>query len=153
MKSKQKLSAFTLTEILVVLVISTIVVGFAFTLLDLVQRHLMAIRDNFEANTELRQLEQQITIDFNRYHNISYDEVLKELYLKTPIDSILYTQAEGKWIRNQDTLPVPLKSLDFFFEGEKITAGKLDAIKIHFDRPDRKFLFISKENSAKTFFE
>ena len=153
MKRSQKISAFTLTEILVVLVISTIVVGFAFTVLDLVQRNLSAIKSNYLTNIELQHLEQQLTLDFNRFHSIEYEEGLLELKLRTPLDSVIFSKAEGRLVRNLDTIPVPLKEVEMYYEGNRITTGKVDAIKIILDMPEGRFLFISKENSAKTFFE
>lgn len=147
----RKISAFTLTEILVVLVISTIVVGFAFAVLDMVQRNLTTIRENFEANSEIRHLEQQLSTDFNRFHSIRYDGVRKKMHLNTPIDTIIYTLTAKRLLRNQDTLSVPIKNIEVFFDGDKVTTGQVDAVKIFMDRPDKKFLFVYKINSAKNF--
>ncbi|MCX2839444.1 prepilin-type N-terminal cleavage/methylation domain-containing protein [Salinimicrobium sp. MT39] len=153
MNKKNKISAFTLTEILVVLVISAIVVGMAFSVLDLVQKNMRAIKENYEATTEVQHLRQQISIDFNRFHEIRFDKRLGELRLKNPIDSISYTLSEKLFFRNQDTLPVPVKEIQFFFLGNAVSEGKVDAVKLFLNMSDNHFIFISKKNDAKTFFD
>lgn len=153
MNNKNKISAFTLTEILVVLVISAIVVGLAFSVLDLVQNNLRAIKNNYAAATEVQHLKQQLKIDFNRYHDIEYNERLQELSLKNAIDSVHYSFLDRIVIRNEDTIPVSISGVEFFFFGNTISEGKADAVKIILGKPSDDFLFVSKINDSKVFFD
>lgn len=153
MRKDDKIDAFTLTEILVVLVISAIVVGLAFSVLDLVQKNFRAIQTNYNYSTEVRNLQQQLTIDFNRFHNINFDPVLQEIHLKNSVDSVKYNFSENILVRITDTIPIPIKQLKLFFSGEEINDGKLDAVKILLDKSPDMFIFVSKHNSAKTHFE
>lgn len=153
MNNKNKIPAFTLHEILVVLVISAIVVGLAFSVLDLVQNNLRAIKNNYAAATEVQHLKQQLKIDFNRYHDIEYDERLQELSLKNAIDSVQYSFLDRIVIRNEDTIPVSISGVEFFFFGITISEGKADAVKIILGKPSNDFLFVSKINDSKVYFK
>lgn len=153
MNEKNKIAAFTLTEILVVLVISAIVVGMAFSVLDLVQKNMRAIKENYAATTELQHIRQQITIDFNRFHEVHYDKRLGELRLRNPNDSINYTFSEQFFLRNRDSVPVSVEEVEFFFLGNAVSEGKVDAVKLFLNKSDNPFIFISKKNDAKTFFD
>lgn len=153
MRSNNKIPAFTLTEILVVLVISAIVVGLAFSVLDLVQKNMGAIKENYAATIEVRHVKQQLAMDFNRFGDISYDGRLGELLLRNPMDSIKYTLSDKLFLRNLDTIPVPVEGVQFFFLGNEISEGKIDAIKLLLERPSGGFIFISKKNDAKTYFD
>lgn len=152
MNSNNKIPAFTLTEILVVLVISAIVVGMAFSVLDLVQRNMRAIKDNYTTTTEVQHLKQQLTIDFNRFQNLYYNGNLKQLYLKTPVDSINYRLSDHKFMRNNDTLMVPVEGVQFFFLGNAVDEGKVDAVKLFLNKSNN-FIFIARKNDAKTYFD
>lgn len=153
MKKPEKIEAFTLTELLVVLVISAIVVGLAFSVLDLVQKNFRIIRENYNHSTEVQHLKQQMVIDFNRYHDAEYNQILQELRMRNEVDSILYQFSYPYLIRNLDTLPVPVEKLTSFFLGNEISEGKIDAVKVLLGMPSGYFIFISKKNSAKTFFD
>lgn len=153
MKKSAKIEAFTLTEVLVVLVISAIVVGLAFSVLDLVQKNFRTIRGNYAHSAEVQHLKQQMVIDFNRYHNILYDQVPQEIRMRNEVDSIKYQFSYPFLIRNLDTIPVAVENLVFFFQGNEISGGKFDAVKVILGRPSGNFIFISKKNAAKTFFD
>lgn len=153
MSSNKKIQAFTLPEILVVLVISAIVVGLAFSVLDLVQNNLRAIKENYAATTEVQHFKQQLAIDFNRFHDISYSGPLEELRLKTPLDSIRYTFTGDVFVRNFDTIPVRVDRVEFFFLGNATSGGRVDALKIFLARPSEEFIFISRMNDAKAYFD
>ena len=45
---KHKIKAFTLSELIVVMVLTLVVAGMAFSVLQLVQKHMYAIKGNFE---------------------------------------------------------------------------------------------------------
>ena len=69
MKNNFKIKAFTLSEMVVVTILTSIIVGIAFSVLSLVQRHMYSIKQNFNNNTELSKLEQALWIDFDMLSN------------------------------------------------------------------------------------
>ncbi|MBZ9731342.1 hypothetical protein LB467_16760 [Salegentibacter sp. JZCK2] len=153
MRNKNKIPAFTLNEILVVLVISAIVVGMAFSVLDLVQSNLRSIKNNYSTTTEVQHIKQQLTIDFNKYHDIRFNGRSEKLHLRNPRDSVSYTFPEHLFLRDLDTVPVSVQEVQFFFLGNIISEGKVDAVKILLGKPSGSFIFISKKNDAKTYFD
>lgn len=153
MKRTGRIEAFTLTELLVVLVISAIVIGLAFSVLDLVQNNFRAIKENYANSTELQHLKQQMVIDFNRFHEVQYDPVLQEMRMKNEIDSVKYKHWDSFLIRNLDTLPVAVDQMAFFFLGNQISGGKVDAVKMILSKTSGNYIFIYKKNSAKTYFK
>jgi competence protein ComGC len=65
----KKVTAFTIAEMLVVLVISGIVISLTMLILSLVQKQLSIINTNNEKTTEIQLLERVLWQDFNR-HNL-----------------------------------------------------------------------------------
>ncbi len=145
----KKTAAFTLTEMLIVLAISAIVAGLAFAVLQFITKNLNSIQNNYSETTKIRLLEEQITVDFNKFHNIYFDNNNRVLLLKNPIDSIFYSFDDSIILRGRDTLVQGSYSKELFFTGDPIQSGKVDAIKIEFlDRKTEPFIFIFKENDA-----
>lgn len=142
MKKNQKIAAFTLTEILVVIVISAIVAGLAFSVLDIVQRNFLAIRNNFNQDIEKNQLKEKLAIDFHRYQQIELDRNLQRIRFKNPVDSTFYSYSNKTLITGQDTTKT--SAIEFYFDGNKVADGKVDALKLYF-KPE-SFIFIYKKN-------
>jgi type II secretory pathway component PulJ len=146
----KKIKAFTLAELLVAMVITTIVVGMALAVLSLFGKNIQLIQDNYSQSTQLDLLEQQITIDFNRYHQKRFDSKKDILLLKNPLDSISYDFSEWYLVRNLDTLFKGSLQKKLYFNGREVQEGRLDAIKLEFQE-DKKpsFLFIFSEKDAQ----
>lgn len=145
----KKIPAFTLTEMLIVLAISTIIAGLAFTIISLFGRNIQAIENNYSLSTELNLFEQQMTIDFNRFHTVSYNINRDELSLKTPLDSIVYKFDEGFTLRNLDTLLSQKMIKKLYFSGKEIKEGEIDAVEFKLtENQKNSSVFIYKENDA-----
>lgn len=153
MRNKHKINAFTLTEVLVVIVISALVVGMALSVLNLVQQNFYSIRENFQNTTDQQLLQQQVAVDFNRYHYIRVNSSGDGIIMKNPIDSIAYNFRENLMIRNLDTMPTKVPEVLFFYKGKKVLLGKIDAIKLSSGKENTGYIFISKYNDAKNSFE
>lgn len=152
MAIKKKIEAFTLAEILVVIVISTIVVGLALSVLNLVQQNFYSISQNYRNTTENQHLKQQLAIDFNRFHSIHLNKATHEIIFKNPIDSVLYVVRDEILIRQADTIGLRLKEIAFYNEGRKVNEGKIDAIKLNTGNLETAYIFVSKFNDAKNAF-
>lgn len=154
LKTKSKIQSFTLSEIIVVLILTSIVIGLAFSVLTLVQKHMFTIQNNFSNNTELNKLEQSLWLDFNRYSKINYDAVENELRFSTGIDSVTYKFNKNNIVKDLDTFPIQLENKVLFFDGNTITKGNIDAIKLETLKVfQNQYLFIYKQNDATIFMD
>ena len=129
MKINKKVKAFTLSEMIIVLMLTTIVVGLAFSVLRLVQSHMFSIKENFETQTEVQKLQESLSIDFNRYASVNYHPENKRLFFKNEIDSIAYQIEDEFIVRESDTFNLKVKEPRFFYRGSLIPNGKVDAFK------------------------
>lgn len=156
MKNNKKISAFTLNEIIVVLIITSIVVGLAFSVLSLVQKHMLAIQDNYKVSSNIQKLKTSLWVDFNRFSNINYDAINNEIILRNDIDSISYKFTKNSIIKVQtrDTFLLSIEKKIFYFDGLVTQKKKFDAIKIILTKAYyNKELFVFKANDATEYIE
>jgi len=148
----KKVKAYTLSEIIVVLLLTSIVAGIAFSVLNLVQKHMYSIQGNFKNKAVLRNLEQSLTIDFNTYPNVKYSLDKAQLTCFSEIDSVTYTFTSDSVLKDIDTFHIAIGKKTFFFIGNEVSEGGVDAIKIDSiaEIPSHK-MFVFKYNDANTF--
>lgn len=144
----RKIPAFTLVEMLVVLAITAIVAGLAFTIITLFSRNMQHIESNFNKGTERNLFRDQLMVDFNRYHTIHYDPMEMTLTFKNPLDSIQYLWEENETLRETDTLLREPMDLELFYAGERVERGAVDALKVSFGDRENDYIFIFRENDA-----
>lgn len=144
LKSKIKLKAFTLSEMLVVLAITAIVVGLAFVILNLVTKQIRLISTNYTNDTEVDKLENALWIDFNAYETVIFNKQNKTLYLSNSNRRITYIFSDNYSLRNQDTL-IRVDGLNTYFLGAEQNTGSIDAIELSIDA---KKVFVSKKSDA-----
>lgn len=150
--NNDKIQAFTVSEMVVVLILTSIVVGLAFTVLSLVQKHMSGIQNNFMNRAELNKLEQSLWVDFNRYSKIKYNDLDEELIFANELDTISYQFYEAYVIKNRDTFHIPLQRKIQFFKGNPIRTGEIDALKIEAAKiMQNQQLFVFKRNDATTY--
>ncbi|HET8885626.1 MAG TPA: hypothetical protein VFM70_04645 [Salinimicrobium sp.] len=153
MRIDNKIKAYTLTEIIIVLILTSIVVGLAFSVLSLVQTHIYDIQKNFERNTEVSKLEQSLEINFNRYGKMDYDAMEGELTLFSAIDSISYNFHPPFIVKGTDTFKISTSEIKFFLKGNEVIEGNIDALKITCSKDfQNQVLFIYKEVDATDYF-
>ena len=70
---KSKVKSFTLSELLVAMIITVIVVGLAFTVLNLVNKQIAVIQKNYNRTTNLAFFKQRIWLDFNKHSQIIFN--------------------------------------------------------------------------------
>ncbi|OUS03130.1 hypothetical protein A9Q86_01550 [Flavobacteriales bacterium 33_180_T64] len=149
---KLKVAAYTLNEMLIVIIISSILIGLAFTVLTLVQRNMWAIQKNLEVNTELNRLEQSLWIDINKYSNLSFLKSEDKLIFKSQIDSSVYYFNSDFITKTTDTFNVKIERKQFFFNGNETFKGTIDAFRLELSKKYRsQHLFIFKRNDATQF--
>jgi hypothetical protein len=147
-----KVKSFTLSELLIVMIITAIVVGMAFSVLRLVQKQIHTIQTNFEKSSTLSLFEQKLWQDFNEPHNITYNEQKQLLLMLSEIDTVTYSFREKYTLRNNDTIPLQLTIQKIFFNGKKVQNGNMDAITLSAATTLTDYeIFLSKKNDV-TFF-
>ncbi len=152
MITKHKIQAFTLSEMIVVIILTSIVVGMAFSVLTLVQRHMSGIQNNFNKNTELNILEQSIWLDFNRYSEIEYNMINDELIFTSDVKTTTYKFATDYIVKELDTFNISTHNKLLFFDGDKTTNGRVDAIKFETSKTfQNQPVFVFKQNDANQF--
>jgi type II secretory pathway pseudopilin PulG len=143
----KRLKSFTLAELMIVMVITAIVVGIAFSVLRLVQKQIFAIQKNYEKSTNLSLFEQRLWQDFNQFHDINFESLNKSIVLRSEIDTIVYKFNYKYILRNLDTIKLDLTIDKILYEGKKIDEGNIDAISISAASELHNYtIFISKNN-------
>lgn len=145
-----KIKSFTLSELLVVMIITVIVVGLAFSVLSLVQKQIRSIEKNYKKTTELSLLEQRLWQDFNNHNMISYSD--GKIIMMSDIDSVFYSFKPDYSIRNKDTINLKLTIGDAYYMGNKVKSGYIDAVSVSANQelPDYS-IFISSQKDAAHF--
>ena len=145
----KKVKSFTLSELIVVIIITAIVVGIAFSVLILVKKQLFKIENNYNKTTTLALFEERFWSDFNQFQNVKVSEEGNGFILKNEIDSVFYTFEEDYLLRNEDTLALKINVQETFLEGIEVKTGAVDAVRFSAVKeiPNYTF-FIFRTNDA-----
>lgn len=151
LRTYKKIVAFTLSEMLVVLLLTIIVVGLAFSVLGLVQRQMGDIQNNYEEKTTDNLLQQALWVDFNSNAQIEFSAKWQVLSFSNELDGKTYKFYKGYILRNTDTLYTNFTIAKMFYKGEEVSKGYIDALELtKFDEVP-KTLFVYKKNTATDF--
>lgn len=152
MKLKSKIKAFTLSEMIIVLILTSIVVGLAFSVLSLVQKHMFSIQQNYYNTTVLNKLETVLWLDFNRYNSVNFDPLENELKFVTALDSVSYKFYQNYIVKAEDTFKIALENKAFYFMADIVEEGRVDALRIETNKVlQNQHLFVFKQNDASIF--
>lgn len=144
----KKTKAFTIAEMLVVLVISSIIITITIMVLNLVQGQIRSIQTIYKTNTEIRLLKRGLWQDFN-VHRIYFDNSKSQLLCASEKDTVIYVFHATYVTRNLDTINVNVFEKKVFLGGEEVKNGSIDALEIHLSEEIKnKKLFIFKTNDA-----
>lgn len=142
----KKIKAFTLAEMLVVLVISGIVISISLVVLSLVQQQAGLITKNYDLQTEKRLLERALWQDMNLY-SMQFDPVNSSLKGYSEVDTITYTVAKNAILRNKDSLKLSLSKMTAYLDGIIVKQGPIDALELEISK-NKGYLFVYKTNDA-----
>ncbi|WP_269225699.1 PulJ/GspJ family protein [Flavobacterium eburneipallidum] len=150
--TNHKIKSFTLPELLIVMILTAIVVGMAFSVLRLVQQQIKIIQTNFEKTSSLSLFEQRLWQDFNEMSHIEFHQQTNSLFMESEIDTVIYSFQENYVLRNSDTIKLRLVPNTLFFQGKEIHNGFVDALSISgkAELPDYE-IFVSKKNDLTLF--
>lgn len=148
MQLNKKISSFTLSEMMVVLVISAIVISLAITVLNLVQQQISSINSNFRKNAEVRLLERTLYTDFNKY-SLNYSSMDSLLICTNPNNTVFYKFSQNFVLRNKDTLHVPIAEVIKYLDAQVVKGNTIDALSLTLSNKfQHKQLFIFKQKDA-----
>jgi type II secretory pathway component PulJ len=148
----KKVKAFALQEMMVVLVITTVVVGMAFSVLSLVQKQMGTIEGIYEVKLEANKLRQSLWVDFNRYSYAHFDQGKQLLYFSNELGEKQYAITDTQFITEKDTFDIQLTSKLFYFNNQKKTTGEIDAIELKTSKETGyQRIFVFKDNAPATY--
>ncbi len=135
-------------EMLVVMALSAIIVGLAFSVMNLVSASCSKIAENYGLSNEEQLAVNRLMIDFNRHNGNRLTN--SEIYFFSPIDTaryhlenhVLVQKLEGRI----DTVVNNVKKVAFFYRGDSLSNGYFDAFKIEFDD---HYFFVDRPNTKE----
>ena len=138
----KKMKAFTLGELLVVLVVSSIAITISFLALENVQKQLKSIQHVFKTQQQINHLEKSITTDLNRFIAV-YHAAKNTLVFKDANKAIQYQIGKEYILRNNDTIVLSVKELTFYLNGKQVANGVVDALEFSFSETYSQGSFFS----------
>lgn len=128
MKTK-KIPAFTLSELLVVLIVASIVIAMGFLVLTMVRKQVASIQENYQKKQEVQLFETTFYRDFNT-HNAVFKAKENTLMLINTKDSIQYVFSDNFIIREKDSFQIQVVTKKLFLEGVPVQEHYIDAMSI-----------------------
>ncbi len=123
------------------MVITTVVVGLALSILKMLQRHTLDIQHFYETKNELTLLHQNLSHHFSKYENIQWDVKNERLNFRNPIEKKEIDLSEA-W---EGKAKLKIDERKFYLNGEKVVSGDIDAIKLSISQKGvAKVLFVYK---------
>jgi prepilin-type N-terminal cleavage/methylation domain-containing protein len=143
-----KLKAFTLAEMLVVLVVASIVISMGFLVLNMVRKQVIVIQKNYQKKQEVQFFETTFSRDFNM-GSAFFNKKENRITLKNTRDSIQYTFFENYITREKDTFQIEIKNKKLFLDGGLVYEKTIDAVEMTLSsRFTNRQLFIQQSKDA-----
>lgn len=144
----KKVKSFTITELIVVMILTTIVISITLLVLNLVQKELKEIQYNYSKTSEIKILELALWNDFNAA-SVYYLKEEKQLICSNPFSSTNYYFKEDCIIRNTDTLKIKITEV-LAFRDNKTALGLIDGIHLKLSQEfQNRELFVYTAKAAQ----
>ncbi len=144
----KKINAFTISELLVVLIISSIVISLTFIVLGLVQKQITQIQKGYQSQQEILLLKRVLLKDINT-HQVFFNAKQNRLILMNALDTIQYHFNSNYVLREIDTFKVKIKEKQFRLDNTLVKSGWIDAMQLDFNQTyTLKKVFIYKVKDA-----
>ena len=148
MMNTRAIKAFTLVEMIIVLIIASLIVALSFTVLNIVQRNLGDISKQFvDDNSEIL-FQSRLDASFMKYRESYCDSVEQKVIFRNNIDSVTYKLNQYLLITEQDTFKC--KKIYFLFQGDTVSNGAFDAMGCVQEKSDNK-IFSYRINDSKAY--
>lgn len=145
-----RLKGHTLSEISIVLILSSLVVGLGFSVLRIVHKQVLGFNAYNDTKLKLATTETKLNILFHQSESIVFQD--DELVFIKPNDTITTGFKKNLLHIGLDTIALTPKSVTPYFEGNAIKKGAIDAIELEFELGKNRMstLFIYKTNDTKS---
>ena len=145
----KKTKAFTLTELLVVMVLSSIVISLTFLILSMVQKQSTIIRRSINRKNTVTKLDRILWQDFNETNTIERVSS-NHILLYNERDTISYDFQDKYTLRNTDSFHIVIPEKVFFLDGDlQSLTGYVDAIKLTIEHQSlQKTIFVFSNKDA-----
>ena len=126
----QRINAFTLLELVVVLVVSAVLFRLAYAALGLVQRQQAVYERHSATLGQVSSWQQALANDLRRASRVEL--MADELRCQLPIGPVVYAWRDSALIRQQgevlDTLEIPVRAGAYFWQGQPRSRGLVDEV-------------------------
>ena len=144
-----KIKGMTLQEMIVVLILTSLIIGIGFSVLSLVRKQLWGIEKHYQSNTKVNILRQALWTDFNMLSSADYNNSEGILKLYNEMKIVTYKFEKELVIRDKDTFNIGLTSYLGLLHNKKVAIGQIDALKIELTKGlGITSIFVYKENTA-----
>ena len=144
----KKNDSFTLSEVLVVMLITSMVITIAVLVLNIVQKEVAAIQLNFKQKTDVRSLEQALWNDLNT-HRVFFKKETNHIITISKKDTVSYHFMNDFLLRNTDTIQLSGTTIKPYLDNLAVNDGEIDGLELALDKKSNfKKLFIYKTKSA-----
>ncbi len=129
-----RLEAFTILELLVVLVVSSLLFGMAYGALRLVQRQQQTIERHSAALGQISTWQAALAADFRASTTVELTQ--DRMRCQRPDGPVFYTYyyADSTFVREQgeviDTLRLPIRGCTYWWQGQARTTGLIDEVTL-----------------------
>lgn len=142
-----KVKGATISEALITIAITVIVVGISFAVLLLVKLQMRGMQGYYKEHLEVNQAQQILSADFFKADKVIADKT--GFTLTTLNDQeINYNLKDSTLLRNQDTLLKNCESLLFYHKGLPANSSKVDAIKVVLIGKPNDYLFAAYKETT-----
>jgi len=143
----KKIQAFTLSELLVVLVISSLIISMAFVVLSMIRSQATMLQGNYEKKQRIQYVERVLFSDINSYATTAVSK--NTLLLTSTVDTVHWNFYTKYLVRNSDTIHAPVTGNTLFLDGRPVENGYFDAVQLNFSEAYAQHeLFIYKVKDA-----
>jgi len=148
------MKAFTILEVIVSLLLSSIIIGMAILSYGMIEQQYRIFDEMTEENINLLQLHNHLRYDIDRADIIKYDN--KQLVCNSLKSEIVYNLNDTyikrnviKPIQREDSIAIALKDIQPSFENKQMEYGIIDKITLRFNHYEKmQNLTYNKKYSA-----
>ena len=138
MQMSKKMNAFTIHEMLVVLIVASLVISISMLVLNLLQKQFLTIRNGYATKTEMRLFERTFANDFQLY-DFSISKNTDGIVGTSELGAVYYKFDHEFVMRNQDTIFVKVQEKNYYLDNVQISLGVVDAIDLTVNQKKRFF--------------
>jgi hypothetical protein len=144
-----RVKAMTLQELIVVLILTSLIIGLGFSVLTLVRKQMWGIDRNYATNTQLNLLRQALWMDMNQYHRAELADNGQELTFYNEMGQVAYWVSGTALIREKDTFELGVRNMTGLLHNTPVRAGAIDALELEVSKGlGSNTVFVFKAHAA-----